>query len=206
MQLALENTNPISRLTAAIPLAVIVTLAIMAMMEKLVWSDIEAPEDSTTVTFEDPVYVDKPIEIRASIEMVDKPVVEDTPDLPEPSEMEIDDAVSIAPFVDVAVNIGNNIGSIGFSGVPIAQFLVSPKYPNRAASRGLEGYVDVRFDVTELGTTENILVTGANPEGIFEKAALAAVKRWRYQPKTVDGSAVEYPGMTQRIVFQMEKG
>ncbi len=206
MQFALENRAPISRWMAAIPLAVIVTLGIMAMMERLVWSDIEAPEEATTVTFGDPIFTDKPIDTHKKIEMVDKPVIEDAPDLPELPNIEIDEGVSIAPNMNVAVNLGQGVGSIGFSGFPIAQFLVSPKYPNRAASRGLEGYVDVRFDVTELGTTVNISVTGAQPEGIFEKSALAAVKRWRYQPKTVDGKAVEYLGMTQRIVFQMEQG
>ncbi len=206
MQLALENTTSISRWMAAIPLAVIVTLAIMTMMERLVWSDIDASEETTTVTFEDPVYVEEPIETRPSIKRVEKQVIEEAPDLPEPSLMEIDEGISTVPNMTVGVDLKGGSGSIGFSGFPIAQFLVSPKYPIRAASRGLEGYVDVRFDVTELGTTANISVTGAQPEGIFEKSALAAVKRWRYQPKTVDGKAVEYPGMTQRIVFQMEQG
>ncbi len=206
MQLALENTTPISRWMAAIPLAVIVTLAIMTMMERLVWSDIAAPQEPTTVIFDDPVYVEEIIETRTNIEIVEKAIVEDAPDLPTPSDLEVDEGISTVPSMSVDVDLGRDAGGIGFSGFPIAQFLVSPRYPNRAASKGLEGYVDVRFDVTALGTTANISVTGAQPEGVFEKSALAAVKRWRYQPKTVDGKAVEYPGMTQRIVFQMEQG
>ena len=56
---------------------------------------------------------------------------------------------------------------------------VDPQYPS-AAETGVEGFVEVVFTVTDLGRVENAVVTSAEPPGVFERAALAAIARWRY--------------------------
>ena len=55
-----------------------------------------------------------------------------------------------------------------------------PQYPAAAAARALAGHVDVEFTVTPAGTVENARVSGAQPRGVFDAAALAAVSRRRY--------------------------
>jgi len=55
---------------------------------------------------------------------------------------------------------------------------VNPQYPSSAS--GVEGFVEVSFTVTALGRVENAIVTAAEPKGVFEQAALAAISRWRY--------------------------
>lgn len=57
---------------------------------------------------------------------------------------------------------------------------VDPRYPPSAASSGIEGFVEVSFMVTALGRVENAVVTAAEPPGVFEQTALAAISRWRY--------------------------
>ncbi len=57
---------------------------------------------------------------------------------------------------------------------------VDPKYPPSAAASGVEGFVEVSFTVTDLGRVENAVVTAAEPPGVFEQSALAAISRWRY--------------------------
>lgn len=57
---------------------------------------------------------------------------------------------------------------------------VDPRYPPSAASGAIEGFVEVSFTVTALGRVENAVVTSADPPGVFEQAALAAIARWRY--------------------------
>jgi protein TonB len=57
---------------------------------------------------------------------------------------------------------------------------VNPQYPPSAAEKGVEGFVEVSFTVTALGLVENAIVTSAEPPGVFERAALAAITRWRY--------------------------
>ena len=57
---------------------------------------------------------------------------------------------------------------------------VNPQYPPSAASSGIHGFVEVSFTVTALGRVEDASVTAAEPPGVFEQAALAAISRWRY--------------------------
>ncbi len=62
----------------------------------------------------------------------------------------------------------------------------APVYPERARERGLQGWVDLEFTVTNDGTTRDAVVRSAEPAGIFDRAALDAVKRWRYEPRVVE--------------------
>ncbi|HKX59653.1 MAG TPA: energy transducer TonB [Steroidobacteraceae bacterium] len=68
---------------------------------------------------------------------------------------------------------------------------IAPNYPARARERGTEGWVDLEFTVSKDGTTRDAVVRAAEPSGTFDRAALDAVKRWRYEPRVVAGNVVE---------------
>ena len=57
---------------------------------------------------------------------------------------------------------------------------VAPSYPPAAQARGLQGFVELEFTVTPAGDVENPRVVTAQPANVFDQAALAAVRRWRY--------------------------
>jgi TonB family protein len=80
---------------------------------------------------------------------------------------------------------------------------VPPVYPPSARERGTGGWVDVLFTVRVDGTITDLSVTAAEPAGIFEQAAMAAVRRWRYQPVRKEGRAVEQRARV-RIRFAVE--
>jgi protein TonB len=61
-----------------------------------------------------------------------------------------------------------------------------PVYPDRARERATEGWVDLEFTVATDGTTTNIVVRAAEPEGTFDNAAVSAVRRWRYEPRVAE--------------------
>jgi protein TonB len=82
---------------------------------------------------------------------------------------------------------------------------INPDYPQRALSRGLEGWVQVQFTITPIGTVKDAIVVDAEPEGVFDDAALKAIARWRYNPKVENGAAVERVGVQTRIVFELEQ-
>jgi protein TonB len=67
---------------------------------------------------------------------------------------------------------------------------VPPQYPNNARERGLEGWVDVQFLVKTDGSLADISIVGAQPVGVFEQAALDAVRRWRFQPVVQAGALI----------------
>ncbi|MFT5084452.1 MAG: protein TonB [Lentisphaeria bacterium] len=91
------------------------------------------------------------------------------------------------------------------TGMPVPVYLTAAKYPRDALRKGLEGYVDVRFDITKMGATDNISVLAADPQGYFERSAIDAVTSWRYQPQMVDGDPARFEGMSKRIKFVMSQ-
>jgi TonB family protein len=75
---------------------------------------------------------------------------------------------------------------------------VSPAYPPEALAGGVEGFVEVRFQVDADGRVSDPEVVAAEPEGVFEDAALAAVSRWRYT-LPADGPQT----VTERVEFTL---
>jgi len=65
-----------------------------------------------------------------------------------------------------------------------------PVYPLAALRDRIEGWVEVDFTVTEAGGVREIEVVAAEPRGVFEAAATAAVGQWRFQPRVVNGRPV----------------
>jgi TonB family protein len=81
--------------------------------------------------------------------------------------------------------------------------LVEPRYPARALEQGIEGWVDMEFTVATDGSTRDAIVRAAEPLGIFDRAALEAVARWRYEPRMINGSVVEQR-VAARVRFQLK--
>lgn len=57
---------------------------------------------------------------------------------------------------------------------------VAPVYPDAAKKLGIDGHVEVELTVGPDGTVSDAKVTAAEPRGVFDAAALEAVRRWRY--------------------------
>jgi protein TonB len=92
----------------------------------------------------------------------------------------------------------------GVDGDVIPLVRVTPEYPPNAALRGTEGFVRVRFSVTTAGTVRDAVVVASEPGTIFDDAALQAIARWRYNPRVVDGVAVERVGLETLLRFELE--
>jgi protein TonB len=73
---------------------------------------------------------------------------------------------------------------------------VDPEYPERALAQKIAGFVTVEFTVNTEGQPSEVRVVSAEPAGTFDRAAMAAVKRWRYEPLIVNNAPVEVPART----------
>jgi protein TonB len=93
----------------------------------------------------------------------------------------------------------------GLDGEPIPRVRVNPDYPPRAALAGIEGWVQVEYTVTAIGTVRDVTVVASEPGTVFDEAALKAVARWRYNPRVENGMAVERPGLQTVIRFELEE-
>ncbi len=80
---------------------------------------------------------------------------------------------------------------------------VAPEYPSRALERGTTGWVDIEFTVARDGSTRDATVRGSEPMGVFDRAALESVVRWRYEPRVVDGIVVDQR-VAARVRFQLK--
>jgi len=79
-----------------------------------------------------------------------------------------------------------------------------PDYPPMARARGIQGWVELELSVTPSGKVGSAKVVAANPKGIFDEAALEAVKQWRFQPAYKDGQAIEQRAR-QRVKFTLKQ-
>ena len=82
---------------------------------------------------------------------------------------------------------------------------INPAYPREAQVKGIEGFVTLRFDISELGRPINVSVVNSKPRGIFEKQARKALRKWKYNPKVVDEKAVIQTNQTVTLAFEFEK-
>jgi len=66
-----------------------------------------------------------------------------------------------------------------------------PEYPPQLLERGTEGWVDLEFVVDKTGTPRDVIAVAGEPAGRFERAAVAAVIQYRYEPFRLDGQTYE---------------
>jgi protein TonB len=122
------------------------------------------------------------------------------------------DLAALAPSVDYSGAGGGVIGlgasELAFTGGSdrdaVPQVRIQPDYPIQARQKGIEGWVDVKFTVGVDGSVRDAVVVNAQPKRIFDRAAIQAVKGWKYNPKIEDGRPVERRGLRVRIRFQLE--
>jgi protein TonB len=95
-------------------------------------------------------------------------------------------------------------GPVQISTNVIPLMRIPPRYPMRAQTRRIEGWVKIEFIITEEGTVANAKVTESKPSKIFNSAALRAIKKWKFKTKVVDGIAVRQPAV-QTLTFKLKK-
>ena len=203
------------RLLLALPVALVLTAGLFTFMAWMVGSGQQAaPEEKQRLAF-DMVMVEQEREVRRRQRIVPEPP--ETPERP-PEAMPatgtqaavtavVPDMPSIA--LDTAVS-GVAISIPQFSGFEANRqamplYRVEPRYPARAMTQGAEGYVVIAFTIDPQGRPTEIKVTDAKPRRLFEREAIRALRKWKYQPKVIDGKAVAQLDQTVRLEFKLDK-
>lgn len=86
---------------------------------------------------------------------------------------------------------------------PVLTSAQAPLYPTEARQQGIEGYVELAYDVTANGAVHNVRVVSADPVGLFEGAAIKAVSAWRFAPAQVNRMVVASKDRVSTIRFQL---
>lgn len=87
-----------------------------------------------------------------------------------------------------ALQAGQGLEGFDTDVIPVVR--VPPNYPRRAKQAGIEGFVTMEVTIRPDGTVSNAKVLEADPPRLFDEAALAAMRRWKFRPKIVDGTPV----------------
>ena len=197
-----------ARLLGLMPAACAITLGLLYLMHLLIY-------------VEDIFIDDDPGPKLATVVMEDRgPIVTHREKPPEKiiDPMPIPEAPEVLPYEAPALTNDGQFGrglrhavldnpnpSLQTGNQLLPYLKVAPQYPTRALSRGIEGFVDVYFNVSAIGRTENISVTYSEPSSVFDRASIKAVGQWKYKPRHVDGAPVATYGLKERIRFTIEK-
>lgn len=111
----------------------------------------------------------------------------------------------LTPNIDTAGALSKMNLQAGSDTDVIPLVRIAPEYPPRALRRGVEGWVQVQFTITATGAVKDAIVVAAEPQGLFDEAALRSIARWRYNPKVEGGVAVERVGVQTVIRFVLEE-
>ncbi|WP_192890899.1 energy transducer TonB [Vibrio bathopelagicus] len=204
------------RLFLALPLAGALGLALFSFMAWMVDNGHQrSPDNSETLSF-NMVMVEAEQEVQRRQRAVpEQPEMPEPPPEAQPSQSQAEvtplNSMSSLPSLDLNTSVdGLAINAPTFSDFGSNQqamplYRVEPRYPAKALKRGAEGHVIMSFTIDETGRPIDIQVTDANPRRMFEREAMRALKKWKYQPKVVDGKAIAQVGQTVKLEFKLAK-
>jgi len=201
----------IARYAISIIVAFIVTFALFWLMQYLITTGNKSQDDTGNASLLEFVRMPRDESVTAKKPKPEKPPTpeEPPPQPPPPSMDEVTPDTQAMAVSAPTVNANINLENSGFGLAPTdGEYLpivkVTPIYPRRALSRGIEGYVIVEFTVTKQGTTRDVTVVEAKPTGLFDRAAIQAAQKFKYKPRVVDGQPIEVPGVQNKITFVIE--
>jgi protein TonB len=196
------------RIPAALVLACFVTFGLFWTMQALVSVTGELKEGTSSPKIE---FVRLRKDTTPPVKKREPPKRQKPEQAPPPPEISMSkaslepttDFAGISPDIDASGALeGGLAGGAGSDRDAVPLVRIEPDYPVRARQRRVEGWVLLRFTISKAGTVKDAVVEDARPPGVFDKVSLAAVSRWKYNPKIVNGVPVERPD--QRIVFPFE--
>lgn len=199
----------------AVPMAGVCTLTVFALMAWMVnISDRQALGDDAPLRFDMLVVENDTDTQRRQRSIPEQPKV---PKLPEkmPVSSVDNNITSVSDTLKPALGLDTNIdgfaisapefGDFGIQQQAMPIYRVEPRYPAKAEKRQVEGYVLIRFTIDPTGKPVDIQVQKSQPKYMFDREAIYAIKKWKYQPKIVDGKSVSQQGQTVKLEFTLSK-
>jgi len=209
-RLAQGQAANLIRLVIGLIVSLAVTLSLFWLMQYLIETADRTLNDDGAGNLVDFVRVKRDEAIERRQLKPKKPPPPDTPP-PQPPTPQLDNldanaekiAISAVPVeTDIEMTGGFSLGVGEGDYLPIVK--VAPIYPNRALTRGIEGYCVVQYTVTRQGTTKNpVVVESQCSSSLFHRASVNAALKFKYKPRIMDGEAVEVPGVQNKFTYEI---
>lgn len=196
------------RFVAAAGVAILVTFALFQLMAALVSTEHAQPapeSDGFVIDWPEPKK-ERAVEPK---KMLQPPpaMVDPTPKTPLSNEP-LDGELLPTGITTPTIQITSGAGLPGLLQPPTSEpspiVRINPKYPVAAARDGIEGWVQLRFSVDATGAVTDIEVIAAKPQRVFDQEAIRALKRWKYQPSTLDGAPAHRTGLQVQLDFSLD--
>ena len=116
-------------------------------------------------------------------------------------------AIFVAAIFTSSVSAISDIGYVGEDETEITverNYAKPPSFPRKALRLGKEGYVIVEFDVDTDGAVLDPYVVEASPQGVFERSAIKAVRKWVYVPPSFNDQSVKSNNVQVRLNFNLQ--
>jgi len=200
--------DPKIRLGLAALAAVFTTFGILWIMQILIATGKGAITSKYEGRFVDFVRIEKDESLDTKTLKPKKPPEPEQPPPDTPPQLdEIDASVQTVNIGAVDTEVGVNVGGIGGFNAAEGEYLpivkVAPIYPNRALTRGIEGYCIVEYIVTRNGTTKDPKVVECT-SSLFANASIKASAKFKYKPRVINGQPIDVPGVMHKITFELE--
>ncbi len=209
-RLSTNQAGNLVRLVIGLTLALAVTLSLFWLMQYLIETADRTLNDSGAGNLVDFVRVKRDESVKQRQAKPKKPPPPDAPP-PQPPTPQLDNlnpnaekvAIKAVPVeTDIEMTGGFSLGVGEGDYLPIVK--VAPIYPNRALTRGIEGYCVVQYTVTRQGTTKDpIVIEDQCTSTLFHSASINAALKFKYKPRIMDGEAVEVPGVQNKFTYEI---
>lgn len=88
-------------------------------------------------------------------------------------------------------------------GDTITRFM--PRYPESAAMRGQEGWVIMSYVIDKEGNVVEPIIESSSNKRVFNRSALKAIHKWKFEPSTMNNKAVEQCRNSVRFDYKLEQ-
>lgn len=206
-------------LSTSIGLGIVISLALFWLMQMMISNNQHGLKKTESIQMTEFVRLKRETKLQTKQRRIpDEPPPEKRPPPPKIQMQQTQVTQSAAPqmnmpMLDIPLSTkqfsgslvnGLQIGAGGISTNVIPLVRIPPRYPMRAANRHIEGWVKIEFTITEQGTVKDAIVIAAQPSKTFNKAALRAIKRWKFKAKIIGGEAFEQRAI-QVLQFKLTK-
>ncbi len=100
-------------------------------------------------------------------------------------------------------------GIVGLGGLNVVGSSTAPQpvalYPKLALRRGLEGTVQVEYNVNAAGKVENIQVISSSPKNFFVNATVRTLKNATFGVAYQDGMPTPITGVKKQFTYKIER-
>ena len=209
--LSVNRTGQVIRLGVGVVLGLVVTAVLFWTMSYLIENADRSLDESGMSNIVDFVRLKRDESIQRRQIKPEKPPPPEAPP-PQPPTPQLDNlnpnaekiAISAVPVeTDIEMSGGFSLGVGEGDYLPIVK--VAPIYPQRALSRGIQGYCVVSYTVTRQGTIRDpFVVENQCTSSLFHSASIQASLKFKYKPRVIDGQAVEVPGVQNKFTYEIE--